>query len=89
MRVLTVAVLAGLLLFVAACLRRRALWWALALTACKGREVTLEKPFEVQPDPTSTVSWCAYQGRCLFIDNDFTDAGIALPSEYRHRPPSE
>ena len=48
------------------------------VTACTGREVTVAEPFEVQPDATSTVSWCAYQGRCLFLDNSFTDAGVAL-----------
>lgn len=48
------------------------------VTACTGREVTLDKPFGVQPDTTSTVTWCAYQGRCLFLNNDFTDAGVAL-----------
>lgn len=48
------------------------------VTACKGRDVTVEPAFEVQPDTTSTVTWCAYQGRCLFINNDFTDAGVAL-----------
>lgn len=48
------------------------------VTACTGRDVTLERPFEVAPDTTSTVTWCAYQGRCLFLNNDFTDAGVAL-----------
>ena len=48
------------------------------VTACTGRVVTLDQPFEVPPDTTSTVTWCTYQGRCLFIDNTFTDAGVAL-----------
>ena len=46
--------------------------------ACEGRRVTLDRAFEVPPDETSMLSWCAYQGRCLFLDNDFTDAGVAL-----------
>lgn len=43
-----------------------------------GREVTVDAPWQVAPDATSTVTMCAFQGRCLFIGNDFADAGVAL-----------
>ena len=42
------------------------------------RDVTVDSPWQVPPDATSTVTLCAFQGRCLFVDNDFTDAGLAL-----------
>ena len=42
------------------------------------RDIAVDSPWQVPPDATSTVTLCAYQGRCLFVDNDFTDAGLAL-----------
>ena len=48
------------------------------VVSATGRDVTVDSPWQVPPDTTSTVTFCAFQGRCLFIDNDFTDAGIAL-----------
>ncbi|MEN6304173.1 MAG: glycosyl hydrolase family 28-related protein [Armatimonadia bacterium] len=48
------------------------------IAGMKGREVTVAQPWQVPPDTTSTVTVCAYQGRCLFIGNDFADNGISL-----------
>jgi hypothetical protein len=48
------------------------------VVSAAGQDVTVESEWQVPPDATSTVTFCAYQGRCLFIDNDFTDAGVAL-----------
>jgi len=48
------------------------------VVSANGHNVVVEYPWQVNPDTTSTVTVCAYQGRCLFIGNDFTDAGAAL-----------
>ncbi len=48
------------------------------VVSAKGREIVVDRPWQVSPDATSTVTCCAYQGQCLFVGNDFTDAGIAL-----------
>lgn len=48
------------------------------VVSARGREIVVDRPWQVPPDGTSTVTCCAFQGRCLFLDNDFTDAGIAL-----------
>jgi putative cofactor-binding repeat protein len=48
------------------------------VVSAAGRDVTVDAAWQVPPDATSTVTFCNYQGRCLFIGNDFTDAGVAL-----------
>ena len=48
------------------------------VVSASGRDVVVDQPWQVPPDTTSTVTFCNYQGQCLFIDNDFSDAGVAL-----------
>ncbi|MCE5238981.1 NEW3 domain-containing protein [bacterium] len=48
------------------------------VAAINGREITVDRPWDVPPDATSILTVCAFQGRCLFVGNDFTDAGVAL-----------
>ncbi|MBM3499387.1 MAG: hypothetical protein FJX74_12035, partial [Armatimonadetes bacterium] len=43
-----------------------------------GRTVTLDRPWDVRPNTNSPITITMYQGRYLFIDNDFEDVGIAL-----------
>jgi len=44
------------------------------VTSNKGREWTIDAPFEIQPDATSIVSIVPYRGRALVIQNRFEDA---------------
>jgi hypothetical protein len=48
------------------------------VVSAAGREIVVDRPWLVPPDATSTVTCCAFQGQCLFLGNDFTDAGVAL-----------
>lgn len=43
-----------------------------------GRQVTLDRPWDVPPDEQSPVSITMYQGQYLFVGNRFEDVGIAL-----------
>ncbi len=48
------------------------------VVSAAGRDITVDRPWQVAPDTSSIVTCCDYQGRCLFIGNDFADAGSAL-----------
>jgi hypothetical protein len=48
------------------------------IVSALGHDIVVDSPWRVPPDATSMISACAYQGQCLFVGNDFTDAGIAL-----------
>jgi len=43
-----------------------------------GRQVTVDSPWQVRPDATSVLTITMLQRHYLFVDNDFTDAGVAL-----------
>ena len=44
----------------------------------EGKTVTLDRPWLVPPDATTTASITMLQRHYLFVGNDFTDAGVAL-----------
>ncbi len=48
------------------------------ITAFSGRDVTLDRPFEVAPDKSSVVTISLLQRNYLFVGNSFEDAGIAI-----------
>lgn len=48
------------------------------IAAYDGRTVTLDRPWDVRPDTNSPITITMYQGRYLFIGNDFEDVGISL-----------
>ncbi|MBI2300969.1 MAG: hypothetical protein HYU66_18820 [Armatimonadetes bacterium] len=48
-------------------------WRRVALT--NGREVTLDRPWDVPPDDTSRLSITMFHGRYLLVGNTFTDTG--------------
>jgi hypothetical protein len=48
------------------------------IASLAGREVTVEVPWQVPPDASSTVSITMLQTHYLFADNSFTDAGVAI-----------
>ncbi len=43
-----------------------------------GRRVTCDRPWDLAPDATSTVTITMFHGRYLFVGNSFTDSGVAL-----------
>jgi len=45
------------------------------VTAGEGLVLEMDRPFDVPPDKTSTISIAKYHGELLYIDNDFTDTG--------------
>ena len=45
---------------------------------CEGSQVTVDQPWTVPPDATSVVSIGKFQGRMLFIGNEFRDAGTSV-----------
>lgn len=48
------------------------------VVAYEGREATLDRPWVIAPDATSTLSITAHQGHYLIVGNDFSDATIAV-----------
>ena len=48
------------------------------LTACAGRELSVDRPWLVEPDATSVVKLGNYNGRHLFIRNEVSDAGYPV-----------
>lgn len=49
-----------------------------ALTGVNGRRIEVERPWDVPLDESSVVSIGKYNGRHLFIDNYFEDAGFGI-----------
>ena len=45
---------------------------------CVGKQVKVEEPWTVMPDSSSVVSIGKFQGRMLFIGNEFRDAGTSV-----------
>ncbi|HEY3332271.1 MAG TPA: LamG-like jellyroll fold domain-containing protein [Capsulimonadaceae bacterium] len=43
-----------------------------------GRDVTVDKPWQIVPDATSIISITMLQRNYLFVGNSFTDAGVAI-----------
>ncbi|MCC7493704.1 MAG: hypothetical protein IT204_15220 [Fimbriimonadaceae bacterium] len=48
------------------------------VVAVDDRTVTVDSPWQVAPDASSTVTLTMLQRRYLFIDNQFADAGVAI-----------
>ena len=45
---------------------------------CKGKQITLDQPFAVPPDTSSVVSIGKFQGRHLFVGNEFRDGRFSV-----------
>lgn len=48
------------------------------IASYSGREVTLDRPWDVPPDERSILTLTMFQGNYLFIGNEFEDVGISL-----------
>ncbi len=48
------------------------------LVACDGANVTLDRAWDVEPDSTSKISIGKFNGRHIFLSNEFYDAGTGV-----------
>jgi len=48
------------------------------IVSTDGRQVSLDKPWKIMPDSTSIITITMLQRNYIFVNNSFTDAGVAI-----------